>query len=90
MNQTDNIQAQEEWLKILGKGMVTLPKSWRDELGLAAGKIIKARKVGAKVILEAPAKAAPYRLYSDEEIEEFLEEDQLSPEFVKKVDKEIK
>ena len=90
MKQIASISSEEEWLKILGKGMVTLPKDWRDELGLESGKVIKAKKVGSKVILEAPEKPAPYRLYSDEEIEEFLKEDQLPPELAKKLDKKIK
>lgn len=44
---------QEEWLKVLGKGMVTLPKKWRDEMGLKEGDIIKAKKQGNKVIIES-------------------------------------
>jgi len=34
MNQAITKNNQEEWLKILGKGMVTLPKRWRDEMGV--------------------------------------------------------
>ena len=45
MKQT-NINVQEAWLKILGKGMVTLPKKWREDLGIAAGDVIKAKKEG--------------------------------------------
>lgn len=72
-----SINNQEEWVKILGKGMVTIPKNWRDELGLKTGEVIKAKKVGNKVILEAQI-PAPYRIFSDEEIKEWLKEDQLS------------
>jgi AbrB family looped-hinge helix DNA binding protein len=31
---------------VLGKGMVTLPKKWRDEMGLGTGDIVKAKKEG--------------------------------------------
>ena len=46
--------SQEEWVRILGKGMVTIPKSWRDELGLTEGEVVKAKKVGNKAISLRP------------------------------------
>lgn len=83
MNQP-NPNSQEEWLKILGKGMVTLPKKWRDELNLKEGDIVKAKREGNKVVLESSTVSfAPYRVYSDAEIEEFLVEDSL-PEILAK------
>lgn len=89
-----NIQTnlnQEVWVKVLGKGMVTLPKKWRDELGIENGDIVKARKEGKRVILE-PQKPenVPYRVYSDDEIETFLKDDQLPEPFIKKVREKIK
>ena len=74
---------QEQWLKVLGKGMVTLPKKWRQELGIENGDIVKAKKEGNRVVIEAqpPAKqTAPYRIYSDAEINQFLEDDKLQEE----------
>lgn len=79
MNQpTSNIQ--EQWLKVLGKGMVTLPKKWRDEMALTEGDIIKAKKQGQQIIIE-PSKnqTVPYRVFSRSEIEEFLKDDQIAP-----------
>ena len=78
---------QEEYLRILGKGMVTIPKEWRDELGLEEGNIVKAQKVGNKLMLEAKSETVPYRVFSKEEIEAWLEEDQLSDSLAKKVEK---
>ena len=75
MNQ---LSSNQEWLKILGKGMVTLPKKWRDELGITSGDIVKAKKEGNKVIIESQkskVRLAPYRIYSDKEIDEFVKED---------------
>ena len=70
--------SQEEWLKILGKGMVTIPKKWRDDLGFSEGDIIKATKNGKNVVLTSPkARAVPYRIYTDEEIKAFIHDDQL-------------
>ena len=79
---------KEEWLKVLGKGMVTLPKKWRKELGIENGDVVKAKKEGNKVIIEAfpqTRQAAPYRVYSDAEIDEFLKEDKLPEDLVQKV-----
>ena len=77
---------QQEWLKVLGKGMVTLPKKWRDELGISTGDMLKAKKEGRKVVIEPQQdNLAPYRVYSDSEIEEFLKEDNLSESFSQEV-----
>lgn len=89
MNQP-TIIPQEEWLKILGKGMITLPKRWRDDLGLSEGDVIKAKKQGKQVVLEAIAETtAPYRIYTDSEIATFLKEDRLSPAQRKAIDKKF-
>jgi AbrB family looped-hinge helix DNA binding protein len=83
---------QEEWLKVLGKGMVTLPKKWRDELGIVNGDIVKAKKEGNKVVIEAKSQiipTAPYRVYSTDEINKFLEDDKLSKELTKKAQKKL-
>lgn len=86
MNQTLINNKQQEWLKVLGKGMVTLPKQWRDELGIESGDILKARKKGNVVVIEPQqSKSAPYRVYSDNEIDDFLKTDKLSPSLVSKV-----
>ena len=76
----------QEWLKILGKGMVTLPKKWREELGFKEGDIIKAKKEGNRVVIE-PQKTSsvPYRLYNDAEIEAFLREDKIPQVLIKKI-----
>lgn len=54
-----------QWLKILGKGMVTLPKKWREDLGLEEGDIVRAKKKGNKVIIEPQQNSlASSRVYS--------------------------
>jgi AbrB family looped-hinge helix DNA binding protein len=92
MAQTTGNVSQEEWLKVLGKGMITLPKKWRDEMGIENGDVVKAKKEGSKVVIEPQAQlrpTAPYRVFSAGEITEFLEEDRLSDELAKKVEKKI-
>ena len=90
MNQPITDDGQEAWLKVLAKGMVTLPKRWRDELGIENGTLIKARKEGNKLIIEVqPRKLAPYRVYNDAEIDEFLKEDELSEALFQKVQSKL-
>lgn len=80
----------QQWLRVLGKGMITLPKKWRQDLGIAEGDIIKARKFGKQVVIEtANSTAAPYRIFSDAQIDEFVGNDRLSSEFRTKMDKKI-
>lgn len=86
MRQTVFNTNQQEWLKILGKGMVTIPKKWREEMGITSGDIVKARKEGNRVVIEPQqTNLAPYRVYTDSEIESFLMEDVLPESFAKKV-----
>ena len=81
-----NINVQEAWLKILGKGMITLPKKWREDMNVTTGDVVKARKEGFKVVIAATqGRAVPYRVYSDLEIDEFLRQDKLSKHLAKRV-----
>ena len=85
MSQT-NASISETWLKVLGKGMITLPKKWRQDLGVVTGDVIRAKKEGSKVVIEARQdRLVPYRIYTDSEIDKFLEEDRLSKRLAKKV-----
>ncbi len=80
----------QEWLKILGKGMVTLPKPWRKELGFEQGDVVRAKKTGNKIIIESrEAESLPYRLYSKKELKQFLKDDQLPKKIALKIDKKI-
>jgi AbrB family looped-hinge helix DNA binding protein len=85
--------SEEAWIKVLGKGMITLPKKWRDAMGIEQGDVVKAKKEGDKVVLEASAQKgasiAPYRVYRVNEINEFLEEDRVSEELTKQAEKKI-
>ena len=82
---------QEEYLRILGKGMITIPKEWRVELGLEEGDIVKARKEGNQLVIETPmSQNAPYRIFSDEDIERFLKEDEIPAALVRRAEEKIK
>lgn len=90
MKQASVNQLQEEYLRILGKGMITIPKVWRDELGLEEGGIVKAQKIGNKLIVETLAENAPYRTFSDVEIEQWLQADRLPKNLSEKIDRKLK
>lgn len=90
MKQVLATEPQEEYLRILGKGMVTIPKAWRDELGFKEGEIVKAQKIGNTVVIETEAEVVPYRIFSNEEIKEWLKEDRLPQTLAQKIDNKIK
>lgn len=66
-----------EWLKILGKGMLTIPKEWRDELGFQTGEMVQAEKTQEGVLIRPLKKKTPYRVYSRVELLQFVKDDQL-------------
>jgi len=78
---------KEKWLKILGKGMITLPKEWRGEMGIETGDVVMARKEGNKLVIKSKELGkVPYRIYTDTELDEFLKEDELPKSLSTKVD----
>lgn len=81
--QTSKQAVQEEWVKILGKGMITIPKSFRDELNFKEGEVAKIKKIGRRLIIE-PRDTVDYRIYSDKELEEMLKENRLPPRISKR------
>ena len=89
MSQTA-VNTNQEWLKVLGKGMVTIPKQWRDELGFREGDVVKAKKEGNRVVIEPTENEVSYRTFSDSEIEEWLEADKLPKSLAKRLDQKLK
>ena len=83
------VSAQEEWLRVLTKGMVTIPKAWREELGFEEGKVIKAKKIANKIIIEPIEKSAPYRIYSQKELTQFIKDDKLPKKLAFKIDTKL-
>lgn len=81
----------EEIVKMQPKGLLTIPKKFREELGFEENTLARIKKEGRKLILE-PVNVVgyPLRVYSKEEIEEFIEDDKLSPELVRKAKKLFK
>lgn len=76
------VPVTEEWVKILGKGMVTIPKKFRDDLGMREGEVARIRKVGRRLVIE-PRNVADYEVYSDADLRAMLAADKLPKKFTK-------
>ena len=79
----------QQWIKILDKGMVTIPKEWRDEWNLTKGSLVKAVKTGNQLVIEPQAPTAPYRVYSKAELDEMRTDDTLSPQLKSALEKKF-
>lgn len=77
--------AQEEIIKLQPKGLITIPKKFRDELGFAENTLIRVRKEKDRLVME-PVRALPYKVrsYTNEEIEEFFKLDEEESKELKK------
>ena len=85
----------QQWLRVLTKGMVTLPKVWKQELGLMDGVMVQAYKDDHKIIIEpieqvTSKQVVPYRVYSQTEINQLLQDDALSPQETVTIDKKLR
>lgn len=76
LNMQTTSNYEEEWVKILSKGLMTIPKSFREALGLKKGEVAKVKKIGRRLIIE-PRDVADYEVYSDPELKSMLKEDRL-------------
>lgn len=79
MQQAQVKQPQETWIKVLSKGVITIPKEFREQLGLKEGDVAKAKIVGDKLVIQSrkTAEYEDYRIFTKEQIEEWVKEDQL-------------
>lgn len=81
--------SNEELLRVLAKGMVTIPKAWRDDLGFREGQMIKAKKIDKQIVIEPVEKPAPYRVYSQSELKQFLKDDILPKKLSQKINRKF-
>lgn len=75
------------WVKILQKGMITIPKKFRTDLGIKQGNMAKIRKEKNRLIIEPlvePANEKAYETFSTAEIETFLADDTLPDSLARK------
>ncbi|OGG20936.1 hypothetical protein A3D03_04235 [Candidatus Gottesmanbacteria bacterium RIFCSPHIGHO2_02_FULL_40_13] len=66
------VQQREEIIKILPKGIMTIPKKFREALGFEENGLARIRQDKGKLVLE-PVRTLPYpvRTYTKEEVEKF-------------------
>lgn len=71
----------ENIVKVLPKGLVTIPKKWREELGITENGLARMRREGRKLIIEPVSIVGyPLREYSTEEIRQFIKVDRVNPQ----------
>lgn len=75
----------EELVKIQPKGVITIPKKFRDSLGITDNDFIRIKKEKGKITIE-PVRTLPYpvRSYTGDEIKEFLVLDKAETEKLNK------
>ncbi|MEK7633683.1 MAG: AbrB/MazE/SpoVT family DNA-binding domain-containing protein [Patescibacteria group bacterium] len=67
---------QEELVKLQPKGLITIPKKFREEFGFEENGLVRIKKDKDKLTIE-PVRTLPYKVrsYTDKEIEEFFKLD---------------
>ena len=71
---------QEEWIRILSNGLITIPKAWREQTDIREKDVVKAKLVDNKIILEPQNQDRAVRIFSDKEIQKWIEDDKLPKE----------
>ena len=67
----------KQTLIVSGRGQITLPKNLRDRLAIKPGTALIAEEKNGQLVLR-PAMVTAVRIYSDEEIRDWLKEDRLT------------
>lgn len=85
------MQTYRNLVKILPKGVITIPKKLRQDVGLEENGLARIKKEGKRLILEPVSIISyPLRDYSEEEIRQFIKEDRISPQLKRKIKKLLK
>lgn len=80
------MQTSGSVIKILPKGLVTIPKKMREEIGLEENGLARIKQEGRRLVLEPVSIISyPLREYSADEIEGFIKSDRVSLRIKKKV-----
>ena len=79
------MQTQGKIVKIQAKGLVTIPKEYREELGLEENGLVRVKRRKGRIIIE-PVRVLPYpvRSYTKAEVEAFLKLDEKESKGLKK------
>ncbi|MBI4035302.1 MAG: AbrB/MazE/SpoVT family DNA-binding domain-containing protein [Candidatus Chisholmbacteria bacterium] len=79
------LTTQPQLVKILPKGLMTIPKKFRQQLGFEENGLARVKPDAGRLIVE-PVRTLPYpvRSYTDKEIDEFLKLDEEETKNLKK------
>jgi AbrB family looped-hinge helix DNA binding protein len=75
--------------KLGKKGQVSIPKAVLEQLGLEGGQLLLVEPTDDGAIVLRPAGVYPIEIYSDERIQEFLEENEITPEEEAKIEAKL-
>lgn len=77
--------AQVEWVNILSKGIITIPKKMRELVGIKEGDIAKIKVEGNTIIIEPREQISldQVRTFSNEQIEQWIKDDELPSDLAK-------
>lgn len=83
------IKSQEKWVKVLSKGVITIPREFREQLGLEEGDVARAKIVGDELFIQSRkvAQYKDYRRFTKKQIDEWVKKDQLPEPLASKVEK---
>lgn len=73
-------KSQIRVMQLPSRGQVTLPREFRQQLGLEEGDLIQMRLVEGGIEITPLAPEQPQRLYTEAEIGQFLEDDRIDEE----------
>ena len=79
------MQTKGRIVRVQSKGLITIPKEYREEIGLEESDFVRVRKKAQQIIIE-PVRVLPYpvRSYTKKEIDEFLKLDEKESKKLKK------
>ena len=75
----------EQMIRVQNKGLVTIPKSMRDSIGLNVNDLIRVKEKMGRIILE-PVRVLPYqaRSYTNSDLDSFFELDEKESKVLQK------
>lgn len=79
------ITAQNVWVNILSKGVITLPKKIRERVGIKEGDVASVYVEGNRIIIE-PRETIAYRTFTPEQIARWEKEDRLPVKYRNRIE----
>jgi AbrB family looped-hinge helix DNA binding protein len=74
----------KQTLIVSERGQITLPKDLRDRLAIKAGTALIAEAKDGQLVLR-PAVVTPVRIYSDDEVKNWIDEDRVDAAVRKRI-----